>query len=140
MNDSGIMLNIICLGFLILLLILYFSKKNMNNVENKVYKCLLIDDLFLIAKNIKNENAINENENDQDNEYYNYDIYIADSFICVTNYHIYDVKNDQNYSKIISEFLSILSSCIEFILYVLKNKDIYIPKFIYAITYQACFL
>ena len=93
----------------------------------------LIDDLFLIAKNIKNENAINENENDQDNEYYNYDIYIADSFICVTNYHIYDVKNDQNYSKIISEFLSILSSCIEFILYVLKNKDIYIPKFIYVL-------
>ena len=52
MNDSGIMLNITCLGFLILLLILYFSKKNMNNVENKVYKCLLIDDLFLILSEL----------------------------------------------------------------------------------------
>ena len=48
MNDSGIMLNIICFGFLLLLLILYFTKQNMNNVENKVYKCLLVDDFVLI--------------------------------------------------------------------------------------------
>ena len=93
----------------------------------------LVDDLFLIAKNIKNENDINENENDQENEYYNYDIFIADSFIAVANYHIYDIKEDQKYNKIIFEFLSILSSCIEFILYILKNKDIYIPKFIYVL-------
>ena len=94
----------------------------------------LIDNIFLIAKNIKNENEINENdENDQDNEYYNYDIFIADSFIAVANYHMYNVEEDQNYSKIIFEFLSILSSCIEAILYILKNKDIYIPKFIYLL-------
>ena len=94
----------------------------------------LIDNIFMIAKNIKNENEINENdENDQDNEYYNYDIYIADSFIAVANYHMYNIEEDQNYNKIIFEFLSILSSCIEAILYILKNKDIYIPKFIYLI-------
>ena len=85
----------------------------------------------MIAKNIRNENEINENDkNEQDNEYYNYDIYIADSFIAVTNYYMYNIEEDQNYGKIIFEFLSILSSCIEAILYILKNKDIYIPKFI----------
>ena len=94
----------------------------------------LIDNIFMIAKNIRNENEINENdENEQDNEYYNYDIYIADSFIAVANYHMYNIEEDQNYNKIIFEFLSILSSCIEAILYILKNKDIYIPKFIYLI-------
>ena len=94
----------------------------------------LIDNIFMIAKNIRNENEINENdENEQDNEYYNYDIYIADSFIAVANYHMYNIEEDQNYGKIIFEFLSILSSCIEAILYILKNKDIYIPKFIYLI-------
>ena len=94
----------------------------------------LIDNIFMIAKNIKNENDIIENdENEQDNEYYNYDIFIADSFIAVANYHIYNIEEDKNYSKIIFEFLSILSSCIEVILYILKNKDIYIPKFIYLI-------
>ena len=94
----------------------------------------LIDDLYMIAKNIKNENEINDNDdNDEENEYYNYDVYIGDSFIAVCNFHQYDIKEDQKYNKIIYEFLSILSSCIEFILYILKNKDIYIPKFLYLL-------
>ena len=94
----------------------------------------VIDDLFMIAKNIKSDNDGNENEeNDQDNDYYNYDIYIAENFIAVSNYHLYDYKKDINYSKIIFEFLSTLSSCIELILYILKNKDIYISKFVYLI-------
>ena len=94
----------------------------------------VIDDLFMIAKNIKIDNDGNENdENDQDNDYYNYDVYIADNFIAVSNYHLYDPKKDLNYSKLIFEFLSILSSCVELILYILKNKDIYISKFIYLI-------
>ena len=80
----------------------------------------LIDDLYMIAKNIKNENEIDNDENDEENEYYNYDIYIGDSFIAVCNFHQYDIKEDQKYNKIIYEFLSILSSCIEFILYILK--------------------
>ena len=94
----------------------------------------LIDDLYMIAKNIKNENDINENDdNEEENEYYNYDIYLADSFIAVCNFHQYDIKADSKYHTIIYEFLSILSSCIEFILYILKNKDIYIPKFLYLL-------
>ena len=94
----------------------------------------VIDDLFMIAKNIKLDNEGNENEeNYQDNEYYNYDVYIADNFIAVSNYHLYDSKKDTNYSIIIFEFLSILSSCVELILYILKNKDIYISKFVYLI-------
>ena len=94
----------------------------------------VIDDLFMIAKNIKIDKDENENdENDQDNDYYNYDIYIADNFIAVSNYHLYNSKEDINYSIIIFEFLSILSSCVELILYILKNKDIYISKFIYLI-------
>ena len=98
----------------------------------------VIDDLFMIAKNIKidnenNDNQEGNNDNEQDNDYYNYDVYIADNFIAVSNYHLYDIKEDKNYSKIIFEFLSILSSCVELILYILKNKDIYISKFVYLI-------
>ena len=94
----------------------------------------VIDDLFMIAKNIKIDNDGNEGEeNDQDNDYFNYDVYIADNFIAVSNYHLYDSKKDTNYSKVIFEFLSILSSCVELILYILKNKDIYISKFVYLI-------
>jgi hypothetical protein len=98
----------------------------------------VIDDLLMIAKNIRvdnknNENDDDQNDNDQDKEYYNYDVYIANDFIAVSNYHLYDVKEDKNYSKVIFEFLSILSSCVELILYILKNKDIYISKFVYLI-------
>ena len=48
MNVAGITLNLVCLGFLIFLFFIYFSKQNMNNVENRVYRGLLVDDLFLI--------------------------------------------------------------------------------------------
>ena len=93
----------------------------------------VIDDLLMIAKNINVDNKNNDNDDDQDKEYYNYDVYIANDFIAVSNYHLYNVKEDKNYSKVIFEFLSILSSCVELILYILKNKDIYISKFIYLI-------
>ena len=94
----------------------------------------VVDDLFMIAKNIKLDNENNDGDDiDQDNEYYNYDVYIADNFIAVSNYHLYNSKEDVNFSKIIFEFLSILSSCVELILYILKNKDIYISKFVYLI-------
>ena len=88
----------------------------------------VIDDMFLIAKNI-----INENEEQDDNEFFNYDVYIADNYIAVSNYHPYDISKDKNYGIIISEFLSVLSSCVELILYLLKNKDIYIQQFLYLI-------
>lgn len=52
MNVAGITLNAVCLGFLIFLLLLYFTKKNMNNLENKIYRCLLIDDLCLVVSEL----------------------------------------------------------------------------------------
>ena len=87
----------------------------------------IVDDIYLIAKNIPNE------DNSDIKEYFNYDIYIADSFINVVNFHQYSFDKDTNYCTLVFEFLSVLSSCIELILYILKNKDIYIPRFIYMI-------
>ena len=48
MDKVGLFLNIACMGFLIFLLILYFSKKNMNNMDNKVYRYILICDFWMI--------------------------------------------------------------------------------------------
>ena len=48
MDKVGLFLNIACMGFLIFLLIIYFSKKNMNNMDNKVYRYILISDFFMI--------------------------------------------------------------------------------------------
>ena len=48
MDKVGLFLNIVCMGFLILLLIIYFSKKNMNNMDNRVYRYILISDFFMI--------------------------------------------------------------------------------------------
>ena len=95
--------------------------KTMNNA---------IDDLYLIAKKDKSDLM---DENEKENYNYNYDVYISDDFIGVQNYHSYNSKKDKNYSKIIYEFLAILSSCIEVIYYLLNNKDIDICKFIYLI-------
>ena len=48
MDKVGLFLNLVCMGFLIFLLIIYFSKKNMNNMDNKVYRYILISDFFMI--------------------------------------------------------------------------------------------
>ena len=133
-----------------------------------------VDNIYLIAKNISNENENkkekknnkneenNKNENDfnefnsedvdeideenilsiNNKEYFNYDIYISDSdsFISIINYHLYEIKKDKNYHKLVYEFISILSSCIELVLYILKNKDLYLPRFIYILkTFQNLF-
>ncbi len=110
-----------------------FYLENNFLMENKMKKYIkilyqIVDDIYLIAKNL----SLNE-ENSELKEYFNYDVYIADSFINVVNFHQYNIEKDNNYCNFIYEFLSILSSCIELILYILKNKDIYIPRFIYMI-------
>ena len=109
-----------------------FYLENYFLMENKMKKYVkilyqIVDDIYLIAKNIPNE------DNSDIKEYFNYDIYIADSFINVVNFHQYSFDKDTNYCTLVFEFLSVLSSCIELILYILKNKDIYIPRFIYMI-------
>ena len=87
-----------------------------------------IDNLLLIAKCINNDTSFNYN-----NESYNYDIYINPKFVSVCNYHIYQYKNDNNYKSLIYNFLSVVSNCIELIIYLLKYKEMSINKFIYII-------
>ena len=43
---SGIYFPVCCLFFNILIIYIYFSKKRMNNIENKIYKTLLISNLI----------------------------------------------------------------------------------------------
>ena len=52
MNVVSVTLNLVCLGFLMFLLIIYFSKNNMNNLENKVYKGLLLVDFLLVVSEL----------------------------------------------------------------------------------------
>lgn len=91
--------------------------------------------------NISNNNAIkdnhtanpnmNTNVNANSNDLLNYDLFIIDQCISVVNYKRYDAVNDCNYTCFIYDFISLLSDCIEFAIYVLKNKDIFTPRFIY---------
>ena len=85
----------------------------------------IVDNYFLIAKRSNNNE---DDENDKEN--FNYDIYIGDDFISVANYHQYNNKIN-NYSELVYEFLTCLSSCIELIIYCLRTKDIYLEKFFY---------
>ncbi|MDO4996450.1 MAG: ATP-binding protein [Bacilli bacterium] len=52
MNVVSVTLNLVCLGFLMFLLIIYYSKNNMNNLENKVYKGLLLVDFLLVVSEL----------------------------------------------------------------------------------------
>ena len=91
--------------------------------------------LIIITQSQKNQNQKKINEDDDinnDNEDFNYDIYIADEFIAVENYHQYNNKTN-NYSELIYEFLTCISGCIEFIVYTLRAKDIYLEKFYYIV-------
>ena len=98
----------------------------------------IIDNFYIIAKKSKSKKEDEEkdneedNDNDNDNEDFNYDIYIADEFIAVQNYHQYNNKIN-NYSELVYEFLTSMSGCIEFIIYTLRTKDIYLEKFYYII-------
>ena len=80
-----------------------------------------IDELLLIAK-LFNENAIDN---------YNYDVHINKKYINVFNYHKYDIKKDIKGENLIYDFISVISSCVELIIYILKYKEIIIDKFIY---------
>ena len=101
-------------------------EQSLKSTTKKLFS--VIDNYFLIAKKLKKINSLNN-----DKEYFNYDIYIADEYISVVNYHSYNYKKENNYSELVFEFLSCLSSCIELIIYSLRNKDIYIDKFFYII-------
>ena len=110
------------------------ESKQHKKISKKFYQ--YIDDIYMISKTsttITTTNNGNHSQHDNSNDYYNYDIFIADNFIAVSNFHKYNVNNDIRYNTLIYEFISILSSCIDLILLILKKKDIYIPRFIYIV-------
>ena len=104
----------------------------------------LIDDFFFISKKSShihknNENNSNDNfpnkENSSSNEHFNYDCFIGDDYVGVLNNHQYDVGSDvkNNFNRLIYEYLSVLSSCLELIYFILKSKNIFILRFVYIL-------
>ena len=134
---------------------IFFEENIMNNISLQNMQLLLlnmIDDFFLVTKtfgSINKENIINPNKANYNlitkailNEYYNYDFFIGDDFIGVSNNHLYDFESDSNnnFQNLIYDFLSVLSSCLEFIYFILKIKSIFILRFVYIIhTKNNCY-
>ena len=48
MNVFALTLNIVCLCFSLFLMIMYFSKKNMNNIENAFFRFIIISDFLIV--------------------------------------------------------------------------------------------
>ena len=46
MNVFALTLNLVCLCFSIFLMVIYFSKKNMNNIENVFFRFIIVCDFF----------------------------------------------------------------------------------------------
>ena len=107
----------------------------------------IVDDFFFISKKSSHFTKINDNnsndnkpnkeskENNAINEHYNYDCFIGDYFVGVLNNHQYDFSSDvkNNFNKLIYDYLSVLSSCLELIYFVLKSKNIFILRFVYIL-------
>ena len=107
----------------------------------------IVDDFFFISKKSSHFTKINDNnsndnkpnkeskENNAINEHYNYDCFIGDDFVGVLNNHQYDFSSDvkNNFNKLIYDYLSVLSSCLELIYFVLKSKNIFILRFVYIL-------
>lgn len=98
-----------------------------------------ISNIYIISKTSvgntqKKSNDINYNNNssNSNSEYFNYDIYITSEKIKVITYAKYDFTNDPQHKRFLFSFISILSNCIEMILHILKNKDIFISQFVFV--------
>ena len=76
-----------------------------------------IDSYFLVCDSKKKD------------EVFKYDVYITKKYVSIVNNLNQEITND--FSKIIYNFISTLSSCVELILFMLKNKEIEPPKFYY---------
>lgn len=48
MNLISFTTNVVCLLFCLFLAVIYFSKKNMGNIENKIYSYLIVSDLLVL--------------------------------------------------------------------------------------------
>ena len=98
----------------------FFEEKIIMNSRIKdeakqIYNC--IDNYFLVSDYKKN------------GDIYKYDLYINKNTTSIVNHIKQEITND--FSHLISNFISTLSSCIELILYVLKNKEVEPIKFFY---------
>ena len=126
---------------------------NDNRMQNmQVILLNMIDDFFLVTKTFDSLNKEYLNNQKKTNfskitksilnEYYNYDFFIGDDYIGVLNNHLYDANIDinNNFINLIHDFLSVLSSCLELIYFILKIKSIFILRFIYIIhTKDNCY-
>ena len=116
-------INIICDRFYIEYYVL--TQPEMKNVIRKLYND--VDNLYLIAKpHSKEKNFMNK-------ENLNYDIHLNKKYVAVCNNHMRLNQSDEKYAILIKDFLTILSSCVEVILYILKKKEVTIEKFIYVV-------
>ena len=97
-------------------------EQSLKPISKKLFN--IVDNYLLIAKRLKSDY--------EDKESLNYDIYIGNEYISIINYHPYDY-NQNNYSDLVYEFLTCLSSCIELIIYSLRTKDINIENFYYVL-------
>jgi hypothetical protein len=132
---------------------IFFEESIMNDSSLQNMQIVLlnmIDDFFLVTKTLgsNNKEYINQNKSSNKitkamlNEYYNYDFFIGDDFVGILNNHLYDFNLDfsKNFSKLIYDFLSVLSSSLEFIYFILKVKSIFILRFVYIIhTKNNCY-
>ena len=125
-NDSNCVLNneitIVCERF-------FFEEKMVMNSRIKggskpIYNC--IDNYYLVCDTKKKDDILK------------YDIYITKKYIILSNNIICEVSD--NCSQLIYSFISTLSSIIELILYIFKNKEIDPPeKFFYIQKIQKDF-
>ena len=78
-----------------------------------------IDNYFLVCDTKKNSDILR------------YDLYITKTHISIVNRLNHEITND--FTQLIYSFISVLSSCIELILYIFKNKEIDSPSKFYYI-------
>ena len=62
-------------------------------------------------------------------ETFKYDLFITKHYISLSNNIAQEITND--FSQLIYSFISVLSSCIEMVIYILKKKEVDTPKFYY---------
>ena len=76
-----------------------------------------VDNYFLVCDKIK------------DKEIFKYDLFITKSYVCLSNNITQEVTKD--FSQLIYSFISVLSSCVELIIYIYKSKETEPNKFYY---------
>ena len=98
----------------------FFEEKIIMNSKVKsgpkqIYK--YVDNYFLVCDKKKNE------------EIFKYDLFITKNYVSLSNNITQEITND--FSQLIYNFISVLSSCIEMIIYIFKKKETDPPKFYY---------